>query len=117
MEETEALEEIEALEESDSEEVGVVETDFLRRKIVLEETVNKTTRMSTSTADLEEEDLVPEEVEIVLIHSRTVLVAIVSRTTETSTSTIRCLENEHAISNTQGHDTYEKKTSSFKFCF
>ena len=50
--------------------------------------------MLTSTADLEEEDPVPEEVEIVLIQGKTALVVIVSRTTKTSTSTIHCLENE-----------------------
>ena len=87
--------------------------DSLRRKIVSEETVNKTTRMSISTADLEEEDLVPEEVETVLIQGKTVLVAIVSRTTETSTSTIRCSENKTHDIHT---DSYKKVTihSCFK---
>ena len=87
MEETEDL-------DLDSEVAEEEETDFHQLKIVLAVTVNKTTRMSTSTADLEEEDLVPEEVEIVLIQGRTVSVVIVSRTTKTSTSTIHCLENE-----------------------
>ena len=68
--------------------------DSLRRKTVLEETVNKTTRMSISTADLEEEDSVQEEVEIVSIPGKTASVVIVSRTTKMSTLTIRCLENE-----------------------
>ena len=42
-------------------------TDFLQLKTVLVETVNKTTRMSTSTVDSE-----GEEAETVLIQHRTV---------------------------------------------
>ena len=89
--------------------------DSLRRKIVSEETVNKTTRMSTSTADSEEEDLVPEEVETDLIQGKTVLVAIVSRTTETSTSTIRSSENEtHTL---KIHtDSYQKEKLIIHIC-
>ena len=96
LEEAEVLEETEDLEEIDldSEEAGEAETDLVRHKIVSKEIVNKTTRMSTLTADLEEEDLVQEEVEIVLIRGKTALVVIVSRTTGTSTLTIRCLVNE-----------------------
>merc|ERR1711902_225717 len=87
------------LEETDLdlEEAGEAGTDLVRRKIASVETVNKTTRMSTSTADSEEEDSVPEEVEIVSIPDKTASVVIVSRTTKTSTLTIRCLENEKLL--------------------
>ena len=97
--ETEASQETEDLEEmdSDSEEVGEAGTDLVRHKIASVEIVNKTTRMSTSTADSEEEDSVPEEVEIVSIPGKTVSVVIVSRTTKMSTLTIRCLENEKLV--------------------
>ena len=96
LEETEAFQETEDLEETDLdlEEAGEAGTDLVRRKIASVEIVNKTTRMLTSTADSEEEDSVPEEVEIVSIPGKTALVVIVSRTTKMSTLTIRCLENE-----------------------
>ena len=55
-------------EDSDLEVAEEEGTDFLQVKIVLAGTVNKTTRMSTSTADSEEE----VEVETVLIRHRTV---------------------------------------------
>ena len=106
LEETEAFQETEDLEEMDSdleetdldlEEAGEAGTDLVRRKIASVEIVNKTTRMSTSTADLEEEDSVQEEVEIVSIPGKTASVVIVSRTTKTSTLTIRCLENEKLL--------------------
>lgn len=73
----------------DSEVAEEEETDFHQLKIVLAVTVNKTTRMSTSTADSEEEG-----VETVLIRHRTVSEAIVSKTTKISTLTIHCSENE-----------------------
>ena len=62
----------EETEDSDLEEIDLeVEvaegTDFLQLKTVLAETVNKTTRMSTSTADSEK-----EEAETVLTQHRTV---------------------------------------------
>ena len=74
----------------DSEVAEEEETDFHQLKIVLAVTVNKTTRMSTSTADSEEEG-----VETVLIRHRTVSEAIVSKTTKISTLTIHCSENEN----------------------
>ena len=96
MEETEDL-------DLDSEVAEVEETDFLQLKIVLAVTVNKTTRMSISTADSEEEG-----VETVSIRHRTVSEAIVSKTTKISTLTIHCLENEGYETNFSHTESYTK---------
>lgn len=61
-------EETEDLEEIDLEVAEEEGTDFLQLKIVLAGTVNKTTRMSTSTAASEEEE---EAETMVLIRHRT----------------------------------------------
>ena len=90
----------------DSEEAGA--EDLTQHKTVVEATVNKTTRTSTSTADLEEEDL---EVETVLTPDKIVSVAIVSRTTEMSTLTTHSLGNESndiILRTAKGTDRNEK---------